>query len=259
MNPVLEVKGLNKAYGGVHAVQDVSFNVAQGELRALIGPNGAGKTTCFNLLNGQLQADSGQVFFQGREITGLPPRKVWRLGLGRTFQIAAPFASMRVVENLQMALISHHGRLRQLWPRADRLYRDQALSLLTQLGLEEVAERTCGTLAYGDLKRLELAVALAHDPVLLLMDEPTAGMAPEEREGLMEQVVRLVQDRGMSVLFTEHDMSVVFGNADRILVLDQGQVLADGTVRQVQGNSAVQQVYLGSLEVPMNPDGQEEA
>lgn len=255
MSGVLEVNGLNKAYGGVHAVQSVSFNVAQGELRALIGPNGAGKTTCFNLLNGQLRADSGQVFFQGREITGLPPRKVWRLGIGRTFQIAAPFASMRVVENVQMALMSHNKRLRQLWPRADRLYRDQALSLLAQLGLEEMAARTCGTLAYGDIKRLELAVALAHDPVLLLMDEPTAGMAPEEREGLMEQVVRLVRDKGLSVLFTEHDMSVVFAYADRILVLDQGAVLADGTAAQIQANPAVQRVYLGNLTEPSRSDG----
>ncbi|MFC4351269.1 ABC transporter ATP-binding protein [Fodinicurvata halophila] len=247
MTAILQVRGLNKAYGGVQAVKDVSFAVNHGELRALIGPNGAGKTTCFNLLNGQLSPDSGEVVYRDRAITGLPPRRIWRLGIGRTFQIAAPFASMTVLENVQMALISHHGRSRRLWSHARNLYHAEAMALLQRLDLEEAARQTCGTLAYGDIKRLELAVALAHGPDLLLMDEPTAGMAPEERAQLMDQVKNLVEQHGMSVLFTEHDMSVVFRYAHRVLVLDQGAVLADGTVGEVRRNSEVQRIYLGDL------------
>lgn len=255
MTTILQVRGLNKAYGGVQAVKDVSFEVNRGELRALIGPNGAGKTTCFNLLNGQLSPDSGEVVFRDKPITGLPPRRIWRLGIGRTFQVATPFASMTVLENVQMALISHHGRVRRLWSLASNLYREDAMALLQRLDLEEAASQTCGTLAYGDIKRLELAVALAHGPELMLMDEPTAGMAPDERTQLMNQVKGLVEQYGMSVLFTEHDMSVVFRYAHRVLVLDQGAVLADGTVDEVRRNSEVQRIYLGDLGKDMS--GQE--
>ena len=243
---VLAVQNLQKSFGGVQAVAGVSFAVAAGELLALIGPNGAGKTTCFNMLNGQLRPDGGTVAFDGRDITGLPPRKVWRLGVGRTFQITATFASMTVAENVQMALMSHHRRLAGLWPRANELYAGDALALLDQVGMADQAARACGVLAYGDLKRVELAIALAHRPRLLLMDEPTAGMAPKERIALMELTARIARAGNIAVLFTEHDMDVVFAHADRLIVLSRGRLIAEGAPQAVRQDKAVQDVYLGS-------------
>jgi branched-chain amino acid transport system ATP-binding protein len=243
---VLAVEGLEKSFGGVRAVGGVSFAVAAGELLALIGPNGAGKTTCFNMVGGQLRPDAGRVRFAARDITGLAPRAIWRLGVGRTFQITATFGSMTVAENVQMALLSHRRRLWSLWPRATGLHREEALALLDQVGMADQAERACGVLAYGDLKRVELAVALAHAPRLLLMDEPTAGMAPAERIALMELTARIARAQSIAVLFTEHDMDVVFAHADRIIVLDRGRLIAAGTPEAVRGDKAVQDVYLGS-------------
>jgi branched-chain amino acid transport system ATP-binding protein len=220
---ILQVEGLHKTFGGVQAVADVSFAVSAGEMLALIGPNGAGKSTCFNMLNGQLTPDSGIVRLEGRDIVGLRPRAIWRLGVGRTFQITATFASLSVRENVQMALYSHAGRLRSLLSRFGAAFAAEADALLDQVGMLDQAERTCGVLAYGDLKRVELAIALANEPRLLLMDEPTAGMAPKERVALMELTARLARARNIAVLFTEHDMDVVFSQADRIIVLDRGR------------------------------------
>jgi branched-chain amino acid transport system ATP-binding protein len=243
---VLQAEGLAKAFGGVKAVDGVSFKVEAGRLLALIGPNGAGKTTCFNMLNGQLKPDAGRVKLGGRDITGLAPRDVWALGVGRTFQITATFASMTVRENVQMALLSHHGEAWRLHGRARDAHMDDANRLLDQVGMLAQAERACGVLAYGDLKRVELAVALANAPKLLLMDEPTAGMAPRERIALMELTARIAREQGIAVLFTEHDMDVVFAHADRIIVLDRGRLIADGKAEDVRANPAVQAVYLGS-------------
>jgi branched-chain amino acid transport system ATP-binding protein len=244
--PVLEAKALEKSFGGVKAVDGVSFGVEAGGLLALIGPNGAGKTTCFNLLNGQLRPDAGRVLLGGRDITGLSPRAVWALGVGRTFQITATFSSMTVRENVQMALISHHGRAWRLAGQAREAFRAEADALLGQVGMAAQAERACGILAYGDLKRVELAVALANAPRLLLMDEPTAGMSPGERLALMELTVRIAREQGIAVLFTEHDMDVVFAHADRIIVLDRGRMIADGMAEEVRASPAVKAVYLGS-------------
>jgi branched-chain amino acid transport system ATP-binding protein len=243
---VLEAEGLAKAFGGVQAVAGVSFAVEAGRLLALIGPNGAGKTTCFNMLNGQLAPDSGRVRLAGRDITGMRPRDVWRLGVGRTFQITATFASMTVRENVQTALLSYHRRIWSPFGRARDACREEADALLAQIGMEAQANRACGILAYGDLKRIELAVALANRPRLLLMDEPTAGMAPSERQTLMELAVRIARQQGIAVLFTEHDMDVVFAHADRIIVLDRGRLIADGKADEVRKNPAVQAVYLGA-------------
>ena len=243
---VLRVHGLSKAFGGVQAVQSVGFEVAAGELLAMIGPNGAGKTTCFNMLNGQLVPDSGQAELMGRNLVGLKPRQIWRLGVGRTFQITATFASMTVRENVQMALLSHHRRLAALFARAGDLYVDEAMALLARVGIADQWMRACGVLAYGDLKRVELAVALANEPKLLLMDEPTAGMAPKERVALMELAAGLARQQGIAVLFTEHDMDVVFAHADRIIVLNRGRLIAQGTPAEVRANAEVQHVYLGS-------------
>ena len=246
MSPVLEVEHLRKAFGGVRAVDDVSFGVGAGELLALIGPNGAGKSTCFNMLNGQLLPDAGAIRFDGADITGMSPRRVWRRGVGRTFQITQTFGSMSVRENVQMVLLSHHRQLHGLWRPAARRHVDEAMALLDQVGMAEQAERPCGILAYGDVKRVELAIALAHAPKLLLMDEPTAGMAPAERLALKALTRDLVRQRGVSVLFTEHDMDVVFGHADRVLVLNRGQLIAEGPPAAVRDNPAVQAVYLGA-------------
>jgi branched-chain amino acid transport system ATP-binding protein len=243
---VLAVTGLRKAFGGVQAVDDVSFGVAAGELLALIGPNGAGKSTCFNMLNGQLRPDAGQVMLEGADITGLQPRRVWRLGVGRTFQITATFASMTVRENVQLALLSHHRQIWRFWRRAARCHAEAADALLAQVEMADQGGRAAGVLAYGDLKRLELAVALANAPRLLLMDEPTAGMAPAERVALMQLTRELATRSGIAVLFTEHDMDVVFGIADRILVLNRGSLIAEGTGAQIRADARVREIYLGS-------------
>ncbi len=245
MSAVLTVEHLSRAFGAIKAVDDVSFSLQQGELLALIGPNGAGKSTCFNMLMGQLKPTSGVVTLDGETITGLAPRQIWRMGVGRTFQITATYSSMTVVENVQMALISYHRRIYSMLPYAHRLYRDRGLELLETVGMADQADRHCAVLAYGDLKRLELAVALAHDPKLLLMDEPTAGMAPRERIALMQLTADIVRDRGVSCLFTEHDMDVVFAHAHRIMVLNRGQLIANGSVEEIRNNPQVQEVYLG--------------
>ena len=245
MNGVLEVENLAKSFGATTAVRGVSFAVAAGELVAMIGPNGAGKTTCFNLLNGQLAADSGSARLNGREVLGLEPREIWRLGVGRTFQVTATFASMTVRENVQTALISHHRRLADWRSRAADLYREDADRLLERAGMLDQADRACSVLAYGDLKRLELAVALASEPRLLLMDEPTAGMAAAERLDLMALAAGLARERGIAVLFTEHDMDVVFAHADRVLVLHRGRVIAQGKPEEVRASPEVREVYLG--------------
>jgi branched-chain amino acid transport system ATP-binding protein len=243
---VLEVVGLAKAFGGIQAVEDVTFTLAAGELLALIGPNGAGKTTCFNCLNGQLRPDAGSVRLKGQELVGLPPRLVWRHGVGRTFQITQTFGSMSVLENVQQALIAHNRRTRSLWPAAGALYRDEAAALLERVEMADQAPRSCAVLAYGDLKRVELAIALAQDPVLLLLDEPTAGMAPRERIALMALTRSIVRAQGLAVLFTEHDMDVVFGHADRIMVMNRGAVVALGPPDAVRADPLVQEIYLGA-------------
>ena len=242
----LEVRGLSKAYDGVQAVRDVSFAVNAGEVVALIGPNGAGKTTCFNMLNGQLRPDSGEIALAGRSIVGLRPHQVWRLGVGRTFQVTATFSSMTVRENVQVALLSHHRRLFSLWKPAGRFQVDEADALLARVGMQEQAARPCAVLAYGDLKRVELAVALANRPRLLLMDEPTAGMAPGERQTLMQLAAALALSERIAVLFTEHDMDVVFNFASRIIVLHGGEVIAAGAPDEVRADPRVREVYLGN-------------
>jgi branched-chain amino acid transport system ATP-binding protein len=244
---VLQVDGLHKAFGGVQAVEDVSFAISAGELLAMIGPNGAGKSTCFNMLNGQLAPDSGLMRLEGRDVVGLSPRAIWRLGVGRTFQITATFASLSVRENVQMALYSHAGKLRGMLARFGTALKEEADALLAQVGMFDQAERPCGVLAYGDLKRVELAMALANSPRLLLMDEPTAGMAPKERVALMELAARLARAQKIAVLFTEHDMDVVFGQADRIIVLDRGRLIAGGRPEEVRNNADVRAVYLGGM------------
>jgi branched-chain amino acid transport system ATP-binding protein len=245
---LLEVRGLAKAFGGVRAVDGVDFALSRGEILALIGPNGAGKSTCFNLLTGQLAPDAGLIRLDGHAITGLEPRRIWELGVGRTFQIAQAFASFTVAQNIELAMLANAGRALRPFGRAGRLYRTEALALLARVGLLELSERVCATLAYGDLKRVELALALTNRPRLLLMDEPTAGMAPEERAALMRLVVDLARREDVGVLFTEHDMDVVFAHAGRIMVMDRGRLIAEGPPAMVRADPQVRAVYLGSAQ-----------
>ena len=244
--PLLDVQALGKRFGGVVAARGVSFTLSPGEMLAMIGPNGAGKSTTFNMVGGQLRPDEGRVTLAGRDVTGMPPRQVWRLGVGRTFQVAQTFLSMTVAENVEMARISHHRRTRDAWSPARDLYRDDALALLDRVGMRDAADRPMAELSYGDVKRVELAIALAAAPKLLLMDEPTAGMAPRERSALMALTATIAREGGIGVLFTEHDMDAVFAHADRILVLVRGEIIARGTPEAVRADPEVRRVYLGA-------------
>jgi branched-chain amino acid transport system ATP-binding protein len=229
----LSVRNLSKSYGGVRALAGVSFDVSAGQIVALIGPNGAGKTTCFNALNGQVAPDSGEVLLDGTSLVGRAPHAIARLGVGRTFQVAATFGSMSVRENVQTAL------------RANRRPPGEADTMLERVGVRDRADSPCAALAYGDLKRVELAMALAQHPRLLLMDEPTAGMAPEERDSLMRLASDLTRGENIAVLFTEHDMDVVFGFAHRVIALHLGKVIAEGPPEEVRANARLREVYLG--------------
>jgi branched-chain amino acid transport system ATP-binding protein len=242
---VLSVDRLAKAFGGVEAVRDVSFSVAAGEIVAMIGPNGAGKTTCFNLINGQMAPDAGSVTLLGQRIDGLPARAIARAGVARTFQIAAIFPSMSVRENVQLALIARAGAQRGITSRAAKLFESEADALLAPVGMNALADQGCATLPYGDAKRLELALALAGKPKLLLMDEPTAGLPVSERGGVMKLVGDLARSEGAAVLFTEHDVDVVFGHADRVIVLDRGLILAEGDAASIRADPRVRATYLG--------------
>ena len=243
---LLSVNAISKSFGAVKAVQGVSFDLEAGQILALIGPNGAGKSTCFNMLNGQFPADTGSVLFDGHDITRESPSQIWRRGVGRTFQIAQTFGSMTVRENVQMVLHSVHNKLTALWRPLTRSYGDEADALLDAVGMLAQADRACCVLAYGDVKRLELAMAMANRPKLLLMDEPTAGMAPKERNELMNLTARLVRERGMSVLFTEHSVDVVFEHADMVVVMSRGRLIAKGVPEDIRTDPLVQEVYLGS-------------
>ena len=245
---ILHVASLAKAFDGVRAVDGVSFQVRAGELVALIGPNGAGKTTCFNLVNGQLRPDAGAITLGGQRIDGSPPEVVARQGVGRTFQVAATFASMTVRENVVVALLAHAGKHGAVFTGSTGTHATAADALLARVGCRDLADTHCATLAYGDAKRVELALAMAGAPRLLLMDEPTAGMAPDARAALMRLASDLARRDGIAVLFTEHDMDVVFGFADRVIVLDRGRIIAEGTPDAIRADPRVQAVYLGTAD-----------
>ncbi len=244
--PMLVTAGLRKTFGGVRATDGVALAVAPGEIRALIGPNGAGKTTLFNLLTGHLRPDAGSIRFAGREIAGRPPFVIWRQGLSRTFQIPAVFANLAVADNVLVPILSGTRRTLDFLGVAPRAARRRAAELLERVELGDQAGKRAGTLAYGDLKKLELAIALASDPRLLLLDEPTAGMAPAERHALMSLVAAIARERELTILFTEHDMDVVFSVAERISVLHQGRLIAEGTPAEIRANAEVRARYLGS-------------
>lgn len=235
--PILRVINLTKNFGGLQAVDNVSFDLEPLTVTALIGPNGAGKSTCFNMLGGSLLPNKGTIIFKGVDITSSPQHKRIRSGIGRTFQIAATFASMTVNENIETALLTANR------PTTD------ADELLSMVGLSDQANQRIPELSYGDIKCVELAMALAARPQFLLLDEPTAGMAASARTEVIERVAQIANDQKMTVLFTEHDMDAVFGYASRILVMDQGRLIADGTPDNIRENPLVQSVYLGTEEI----------
>jgi branched-chain amino acid transport system ATP-binding protein len=242
---VLDVRDVRKSFDGFMAVSGVSLRVDRGQIAAIIGPNGAGKTTFFNLVTGHLRPDAGAVVLNGRDVTGLAPHDICRLGMGRSFQRTNIFPRLTVYENVQAAFLSHRGRGRDLWSRVERLYREETHALLASLGLYEHAGEISGFLSHGAQKQLELGIALASEPSLLLLDEPTAGMSATETRETIRLVERIARERGLTLLFTEHDMAVVFSIAQRITVLHQGRVIAVGSPAEVRADPEVRRVYLG--------------
>jgi branched-chain amino acid transport system ATP-binding protein len=242
---VLDVRDIRKSFDGFLAVGGVSLGVARGEIAAIIGPNGAGKTTFFNLVTGHLRPDAGSVVLDGRDITGMAPHDVCRLGMGRSFQRTNIFPKLTVFENVQAAFISHRGRGLDLFRRVDGLYRAEVEALLASLGLLDRAREVSGFLSHGAQKQLELGIALASEPALLLLDEPTAGMSAAETRDTIRLIARIARERSLTLLFTEHDMEVVFSIAQKITVLHQGRVIAAGAPADVRADPEVRRVYLG--------------
>jgi branched-chain amino acid transport system ATP-binding protein len=242
---VLELSGLCKSFAGFRAVWDVSLKVESKQIAAVIGPNGAGKSTLFNLITGHLRPDSGQVLLDGRDITGSPPYRLCGMGIGRSFQRTNIFPNLTVFENLQAAFLVHRGRGLNFWSPAESFYRDETTALLASIGLAGQEKTIAGTLSYGNQKQLELGLALASDPQILLLDEPTAGMSAGETHDTIRLLQRIAAERGLTLLFTEHDMEVVFGIAQKISVLHQGRKIAEGTPEDVRADPEVRRVYLG--------------
>ena len=242
---MLEVTKLRKTFAGFVAVSDVSFTVPTQQIAAVIGPNGAGKSTLFNLITGHLQPDSGSVVLDGNDITGVLPHKICGLGLGRSFQRTNIFPRLTVFENVQAAYLVHRGRGRDFWSRAESFYRDETHALLASIGLAGREDIVAGTLSYGNQKQLELGLALASDPALLLLDEPTAGMSASETHDTIRLIEKIAGERALTLLFTEHDMEVVFQISQKIAVLHQGKLIADGTPAEVRADPEVRRVYLG--------------
>jgi ABC-type branched-subunit amino acid transport system ATPase component len=243
--PVLDLVDVKRHFGGVKAVDGVDLAVAQGSVVAIIGPNGAGKSTIFNLLMGTLPLTSGEILLNGQSIKRLPTHQRTRLGMGRSFQITSLFPELSLCENVQMPLVcGKRGPARFVRPFR-QAGRDEAIQLLDEVGLAHLSDLKAGMLSHGDKKRLEIAIVLALRPRLLLLDEPTAGMAAGERSTVMDLVVGIVRRRGLSMVFTEHDMDAVMKHAERLVVLDRGRKLADGLPRQVRDDEQVREVYLG--------------
>jgi branched-chain amino acid transport system ATP-binding protein len=242
---MLEIRDIRKSFTGFAAVGGVSLDVPAQGITAVIGPNGAGKSTFFNLVTGHIRADGGRVAFAGRDITGAAPHAICRMGIGRSFQHTNIFRNLTVFQNVQAALIAHAGQARNFWARADDLYRDETLRILDSLGLADKADAVGGALSHGNQKQLELGIALASDPKLLLLDEPTAGMSAAETRDSIRLLARIVAERKLTLLFTEHDMAVVFSIAQKIAVLHQGKLIAEGSPHDVRSDREVRRVYLG--------------
>jgi branched-chain amino acid transport system ATP-binding protein len=244
---ILEVRDVVKSFGGLRALQEVTLTVKKGEIRAVIGPNGAGKSTLFNVMTGLLAPDSGSVRFDGEQITGMPPHRIIRKGIGRSFQITNIFPRMSVFENVQVALFSHHGKSRNPLSMARKFKEigEETLGILDRVGLGEKYDASASVLSHGDQKRLEIAISLASRPKLLMLDEPTAGMSRFESRETVALLQKISREQGLTLVFTEHDMDIVFGISEKITVLQQGAVIADGTPAEIKANPEVRKAYLG--------------
>lgn len=245
---LLRAETITIDFDGFVAVNQVDLTVDQGQIACIIGPNGAGKSTTFNLLTGHLRPTRGRVFFRDRDITGLTPHTICLLGIGRSFQRTNIFPRLTVFENVQVAVLSHHKKSLNMFTPASKLVQDETYAILEDVGLADEAQAIGGTLSYGLQKQLELGIALSSEPEILLLDEPTAGMSPQETSSTIQLVERIARERGLTLLFTEHDMDVVFSIAEKITVLHQGEVLAEGKPDEVRHNPEVQRVYLGEAE-----------
>ena len=245
---MLEAREVTKSFGGFMALSSVSFSVPPGSISAIIGPNGAGKTTLFNVLTGHLEPDKGRVVFKGQDVTGIAPHNLCRMGVGRSFQRKNIFPKLTVFENVQASFVSHRKRGWNMATPVERLYRAETEEILAAVGLLDRASEVSAFLSHGGQKQLELGVALALEPELLLLDEPTAGMSAQETRESIALIERLARERNLTLLFTEHDMAVVFGIARRITVLHQGRVIADGTPDEVRRDPDVRRVYLGEKQ-----------
>jgi branched-chain amino acid transport system ATP-binding protein len=245
--PVLRIDNLVKRFGGLTAVDHLNLSLPGGRLHAIIGPNGAGKTTFFNLVSGMLKPDAGRVFFLGRDITGLKPHEISRLGIKRTLQIKSVFPQMSVADNLWITAQAGKRFLHPFRPAGrDRDTTERVDRILEQIGLTSLATRAAGTLSYGDVALLEIGMALIAQPRLLLLDEPTCGMSPAETERAVEKIQELA--RSIDIIIIEHDMEVVFEIADDITVMAQGSVLASGGPEQISADERVREAYLGRPE-----------
>ena len=245
---MLQVEAVDKSFDGFRAVNRANLTVERGELVAVIGPNGAGKTTLFNLITGQLKPDKGRIIFEGEDITGLPPYQICKRGISRSFQVVNVFHRLTVFENVQVAVLSQQGRSTNLLSPARKLAIKETTAILESVGLSDKAGSISGSLSHGDQKILEMAIALGNEPKLLILDEPTAGMSPEETLATMELIKRLASTQGLTILFCEHDMEVVFSIAQKIMVMHQGQSIIQGEPEEVRSNKEVQDAYLGGGE-----------
>jgi branched-chain amino acid transport system ATP-binding protein len=247
MATLLEIKELTKSFGELRAVDNVNLSVEGGELRAIIGPNGAGKTTFFNLISGRIPADSGQILFRGNNITSLPIHKILRAGISRSFQITNIFPKLTVFENVLIPVLSRMGKSLNFLSSAKKIsgVNEETLSVLESIGLSDKSNLLATALSHGDQKRLEMAVALANRPTLMLLDEPTAGMSPEDTAQTVELIKKVCKELAITIIFTEHDMGIVFSISDRISVLQQGRIIAEGKPQDIRYNERVIEAYLG--------------
>lgn len=243
---MLEIDNVTKTFSGFTAVSGVSLTVERRQIAAVIGPNGAGKSTFFNLITGHLSPDTGRIRLNGNDITGIAPHRICAAGMGRSFQRTNIFPRLTVFDNVQAAYLAHRGRGGNFWSRADRFYRSETEALLRSIGLLDQRDAIGGTMSYGNQKQLELGLALASDPALLLLDEPTAGMSAAETHDAIRLLERIAGERELTLLFTEHDMDVVFSIAQKIAVLHQGRKIAEGTPEEVRADPEVRRIYLGA-------------
>ena len=246
---MLEVRGLSKSFGGFLAVNKATLDVSKGEIAAVIGPNGAGKTTLFNLVTGILKPDEGQVIFKGEEITGLPAHKTCKKGITRSFQVVNIFSRLTVFENVRISVLSQQGKTYHWFRPSREFVNEETGEILESVGLINKKDNVCGALSHGDQKVLEIAIALAGKPELLILDEPTAGMSPEETARCIDLIKRLSLNLGLTILFCEHDMELVFAIARRIMVMVRGSTIVQGLPEEVRCNQQVQDAYLGGGDV----------